>query len=242
MMRSSKLLPSVATLVLLSACAGHQPTTEAQLGGTPGIHLAQAAEESGDFELAANVYASAAESAPRDASIQLRYADALLKMGKVTEARDVLLKHMNTVSNPRELHGGLGLIYIVQGQPAQALAEFDAMGDKEGRWMVNRAIALDMLGRHTEAQPLYRKALLANPNNTAVTSNLVLSLLLSGNKAEAIELAAGLANDPSPKVRATYGVAQAAKGNLAAAREALPGVNDAQLMQLAKAVDNTGHP
>lgn len=231
-MKAMHLAAAGIGIILLAGCSGGRQDSQnaPHLNGL-GLNLAQAAEQSGDYQLADNVYASASESAPRDGEVQLHYADSLIRQGNVDGARKVLVSHMNTVSDARPLHGGLGLIYIMEGQPAQAIREFDAMGTAgEARWDVNRGVALDMLGRHAEAQALYRKVLAGNPGDSGATSDLALSLALSGHVSEASGVAAPLANDPSPRVKANFDVIQAAQGN------AQPGT-DGQVMQMAKAID-----
>jgi Flp pilus assembly protein TadD len=226
----------------LSACASHS-TPQAQFSGEPRLRVAQAAEESGDYLLAESIYAGASSGAPTDAAVQLRYADALVRVGKISEARDVLFRHLKTVTDPKQLHGGLGAIYVLLGEPAQAIPEFDAAiaTSSDMRWTVNKAVALDLLGRHAEAQESYRRALAAEPDDTVVINDLALSLLLSGRKSEAAEIAAPLVQraDLSPRIRSGLGVLLAAKGDIAGAHEAIgSAMGNEQLLRLAKAIDS----
>src|SRR5690242_2114608 len=144
------LVVTVASLAL-SACASHAPP-ERQFGGEPRLRVAQAAEESGDYTLAESIYAGASAAAPTDATVQLHYADALMRLGRINQAREVLSRHLKTVTDPGPLRGGLGAIYVLQGEPAQAVSEFDAVmaSSSDMRWVVNKAVALDLLGHHDE--------------------------------------------------------------------------------------------
>jgi Flp pilus assembly protein TadD len=166
------------------------------------------------------MYAEASAEDPTDASAQLRYADVLLRQGKVNEARDLLLRHIRTVSDPRQLQSGLAAIYVLTGDAASALAEYDkllAVNPNDMRLVVDKAVALDVLGRHDEAQALYRRALYATPDDPVVISDFALSLVLSGKTQEATALVAPLrdADNVSPRVRNNIDVVLAASGRSA---------------------------
>jgi Flp pilus assembly protein TadD len=163
------------------------------------------------------MYAQASAEDPTDASVQLRYADVLLRQGRVDEARDLLLRHIRTVSDPRQLQSGLAAIYVLTGDAASALAEYDkllAANPSDMRLVVDKAVALDVLGRHEEAQALYRRALYATPEDPVVISDFALSLVLSGKTQEATALVAPLrdADNVLPRVRNNIAVVLAAAG------------------------------
>ena len=167
------------------------------------------------------MYAQASAEEPTDASVQLRYADVLLRQGKITEARDLLLRHISTVSDPRKLQAGLAAIYVLTGDAASALAEYEkllAARPDDMRLVVNKAIALDLLGRHDDAQALYRRALYASPDDAVVISDFALSLVLSGKAQEATALVAPLrdADNVLPRVRNNIDVVLGASGKSAA--------------------------
>jgi Flp pilus assembly protein TadD len=230
-----------ATCLALAACAHQQQQDQPGLTGEPRLHLAQAAEESGDFALAEQMYAAASSAAPADAAVQLGYADVLVRRGKLAQARNLLTQHLGTVSEPQRLRDGLGSIDVVSGDPAHAIAEFDAglaANPRDLRALVNKGVALDMLRRHDEAQSLYRQALAIAPDDPAILNNLALSLVLAGRSREAAAVVAPLANqsDVPPKVRAGMGVVLAASGDLAAA-QAMAGDAQAgeELLELSKA-------
>jgi Flp pilus assembly protein TadD len=225
----------LAAGTLLAGCQSFAPTVKT------GDHLgvAQAAEESGDYGMAETIYARAASAAPSDASLQLRYADMLIKQGKISQARDLLAQHVKTVSDAQSLHGALGMLDVLQGQPAQAMVEFDSMTTDPLRWAVNKGVALDMLGRHSEAQALYQRFLAAQPDDVVVLTDLALSLALSGRTAEANRIAAPLLDrtDLPPRVQTSLGIVQAANGDLPGAHRALGAtVTDQQLLVISDAM------
>ena len=93
-------------------------------GPVTSVHLADAAAEGGDFQLAESIYAKAAAASPGDATLQVKYADALLRRNQVAQARSVLANHLKTVRDPQLLHGPLGAIYTLQGEAGQAGTEW----------------------------------------------------------------------------------------------------------------------
>jgi Flp pilus assembly protein TadD len=230
------------TLILgLNAC-GPAPTSSTSLTGQARVRVGDAAETSGDSALAASMYAQASSEAPHDAAIQLRYANALMNAGQITQARDVLLKHIPLVSQPLELRRGLGSLYVLEGQPSSALVELDAvLAAKPGdlRAVVDKAIALDLLHRYQEAQPYYLKALTESPDDPVIKNDYAMSLMLQGRVREAGALLTpyrGAGNIPQ-RITTNLGVILAANGDVAGAKAVVGGsMTDEQLGQLAKAV------
>jgi len=225
----------------LSAC-GPTPTNPPTLAGQARVRVGDAAQTSGDPVLAASMYAQASSEAPHDAAIQLRYANALMGAGQITQARDLLIKHIPLVSQPLELRRGLGSLYVLEGQPSSALLELDAVlaaqpGDM--RAVLNKAIALDLLHRHQEAQPLYLKALAESPDDPVVKNDYAMSLMLQGRVREAKDLLTpyrGAGNIPQ-RITTNLGVLLAANGDVAGAKAVVGGsLTDEQLGQLASAV------
>ena len=97
-----------------------------------------------------------------------------------------------------------------------------------------RGVALDLMGRHPEAQDSYRRAQALAPNSISVANNLGLSLLLDGRPDEARAVLEPLArrSDAPQRVTANYAISLAATGVEAAARAVL-GDPDADLRGLA---------
>ncbi|HTI81062.1 MAG TPA: tetratricopeptide repeat protein [Acetobacteraceae bacterium] len=221
--------------------------TASKVAGEAGQRVAQAAEESGDLALAEQLYAQASAAAPSDAAVQLRYADILMRRGRINEARDLLSKRLQTVSDPLELHDGLGSVYVLTGDPIHAVTEFDlvlAAKPNDIRAVVNKGIALDLLGRHTDAQALYRQALTLSPGDQVVINDLALSMLLAGRPQEAEQVAAPLRGqtDVLPRIRTGLGIVLAANGDVAGAGSAAgTQATQAQLVQLAKAAASSAH-
>lgn len=223
---------------LLAACGKPQAV---KISVDPShLGIAQAAEESGDYSMAESILARASSAAPSDPMIQLRYADVLLKQRKLSQARDVLERHLKTVTDPQMLHGALGAIYVVQGDPGQAIIEFDAAKPDDPRWLLDRAVALDTLHRHDDAQVLYRRLLASDANDVAVITDFALSLMLAGRPTEAMQVAAPLVGrtDLPPRARASLGAVMAASGDLKGAQGTVgTTVSEQQLIRIAEAVN-----
>jgi Flp pilus assembly protein TadD len=230
-------------VLALAGCGGAQHITpQSNLLNEPHLGVAEAAAASGDYGMAESILARAADAAPSDATLQLRYADVLLKQNKITQAHDLLAKRIGRVSDPQMLHGALGALDVLQGEPAQAIAEFDAVRGDDSRWTLNKAVALDILGRHDEAQVLYRRALASQPDDSVVINDLALSLMLSGRKADAASVLAPLASrtDLTPRIQGVMGVLRAANGDLAGAHQVIgTAIGDDQLLRLANALNKT---
>jgi Flp pilus assembly protein TadD len=188
-------LPIVAACALLSACASPSSSTAGQkagqMSGEARERIAEAAEASGDDELALSMYAAASADAPANSKFRLRYADILLRSGKIGPARDLLTQGLATASDPVEIRRGLGAIHVLSGQSGQAIAEFDkvlAAHPNDLRALVDKAIALDLQGNHSEAQRLYLQARQGAPDDPVIANDLALSLALQGRVTEARDL------------------------------------------------------
>jgi len=229
------------TLVLAACGSTSRDVAVTGFSGEASQHVAQAAEESGDVELAGQIYAQAAAANPSDAAAQLRYADALARDGDIAAAGDLLRSRLATVSDPLPLRDGLGSIYVVTGEPARAVTEYDAVlaaKPNDMRALVNKGVALDLLGRHGDAQALYQKALAFAPGDATILNDMALSMLLAGHPREAEQVVAPLRSQPdvAPRIRAGVGVVLAANGDVDGARQmAGPQATEAQLLALASA-------
>ena len=165
----------VFPMLVLAACSQSRgDAVPADLSDHAGQHIAQAAEESGDLPLAGQLYAQAAAN-PTNAAAQFHYADALVRGGDdVGAARDLLEGPLATVSDSLPPRDGLGSIFVVTGQPALTLTEYDAVlaaRPDDMRALVSKGVALNLLGRHGEAQAPYRKVLALAPGDPVILND-----------------------------------------------------------------------
>lgn len=173
---------------LLAACAAPSPPQTGLMSAQSREHIAVAAEASGNTDLAMSMYAQAAAEAPGNSAIHLRYADMLVKAGQIDQAREVLTRSLAAASDPVEVSRGLGIINVLSGLNARAVADLDkvlAAHPKDVPALVDKAVALDLAGQHAEAQALYRIAARLTPDDPAIANNLALSLALDGRTSEA---------------------------------------------------------
>jgi Flp pilus assembly protein TadD len=180
--------------------------------------VAQAADASGNTELALSMYMTAAASAPDNIDLQLRCADALARRGKIGEARRLLEERLRARPGQSDLTRALALIDLVAGRPAQAIAGLDrvlAGNPGDMRALVDKGVALDLQGQHAAAQAIYQQALATAPNDAAAKNNLALSLMLEGRTRQALETLAPMQDAAgSPlRLRMNLGILYAATGD-----------------------------
>ena len=172
--------------VLVAACGGSRQ--QGQISPEARLHVAEAAESSGDLGLARKMYVTAATEAWGNRTILLQAARGLARSGAPADAIALLDARLGQVPGDNEARRTLASLQIVNGSPGEAAKNLRQVlaaqpGDDTAR--LNLAVSLDMLRRHSEAQPLYREILLRTPSDTEAANDLALSLMLSGQQTEA---------------------------------------------------------
>ncbi len=160
----------------------------------------------GDAGGAVALYRSAAAAAPRDPVPLTDLGEALNEAGDPQRAEQAFRTSLTLQTGNPTAQQGLAVALLAQGRPAEALPILQAL-DKPGagaRLLGAEGTALDMLGRHQEAQAVYRRGLQADPTDAALHGNLALSLALAGQaEASLDELRAALgAPLPDPRQEA----------------------------------------
>jgi Flp pilus assembly protein TadD len=157
------------------------------------LRVADAAEEAGDRDMAASMYAAAAKDAPNDTPTLVRCAEGLARNGRLDDAAELLVHRQKAVPKDTEVLRTIGAIEVMAGQPSQAILTLSAVlafDPTDVKAMADKAVALDVLRRHAEAQVLYRQALTQGPSDPAICNDLALSLLLSGQPEQARDVLA----------------------------------------------------
>jgi Flp pilus assembly protein TadD len=240
------LMSAVACCVLASCGASTVHDPKAGMNAESRLRVAEAAEASGDRELAVSMFQAAAAQAPSDNDVQLRCAEGLARSGQLDQASAILARSVKAGGHQPELLRTLGTIQLLGGQPAQAEATFtDLLTAKPGdvSALADKAIALDLERQHVEAQRLYRQALTLAPDDLAINNDLALSLVLSGHADEARQVLLPFKDVPNlpERVRINLGILEAADGNGADAQRILAGsVNAADLAMLTHAIEAGG--
>lgn len=214
------LLPAGLLALLLAGCANdglREPDAASRM------RVAAAAESQGHADVALSMYGAAAAREPDNAQAQSRLATALLRSGNRNQAEQVLTAAVQRLPNDRMLMVQLGRMQLGSGKAGDALTLFDRVLASDQRnvdALDGRGVALDLIGRHPEAQESYRRAQALSPNSIAIANNLGLSLLLDNRPDEARAVLEPLARRPdaTARVTANYAISLAATGDVAAAQ------------------------
>ena len=232
----------VTACTVLTACASIGGQHQTALTAEAALQVAAEAEASGDSELALSTYAQAAAREPGNTELQLRYADALTRGGKISQARQLLTERLGASPRNPEFMRALALIDLITGESEKAIAGLDrvlATNPGDGRALVDKAIALDLQGQHAAAQSIYREVLAREPNDPATTNDLAVSLMLEGRTDQALELLAPLqeTDDLPQRLKINLGILYAAAGHPEQSRQLLGDqVNDNELSGLTRAL------
>lgn len=184
-----------------NAAAGLTPAQVA-----PALRLARATRANGDLASAISLYRSVTAIQPADPAVVVELGDTLVDANSMDDAIDAY----NRVDqkSPAWLDALLGLeqVYLALAEPAKALEYADkanALSPQDHRVGIGRGVALDMLGRHTEAQECYRAVLNAAPRDVAARNNLALSLAMTKQFDEAIQIMTSMARSSTatPRIR-----------------------------------------
>ncbi len=176
------------------------------------IQLAEASIEGGDYNTALHIYRRLAAGHPDDAELNRALGNALLAAGALDEAEQTY--RMVAERNPDSLEAmvGLGRVYLAKSDGRNSIKAFNEALKIDPVSYVARnglAVALDHLGKHNDAQKIYRKLLLTRPSDLMIKSNLGLSLTMSQRYYKAITLLTNVVTDPTAPAEARHNLALA---------------------------------
>jgi len=172
----------------------------------PALRLARASRANGDLTSAINLYRSVTSIKPADPAVVVELGDTLVDAGLFDDAIHIYQQVPRNSSAAASALLGLEQAYLTLGSPAEALryaAEARLAAPNDSRVMIGQGVALDMLARHSEAQPLYRAVLALTPHNVAARNNLALSLAMTQQYDEAIQIMMPMAKsaNATPRIR-----------------------------------------
>jgi len=188
------------------------------------VRQADDARRNRNFRSAIFLYQRALQIDAGGISAKVGLGQIFLAVGANDEAaaqfRDVLAVR----ANDQVALVGLASALIGMGQPTLAIEQLRAApesGPGAPRVLNATGIALDMLGRHAEAQACYRTGIQLLPGDLALRSNLGLSLAIAGQPDEAIATIAPLMGTSSVdgRIRQNLALAYAMTGNVEKALE-----------------------
>ena len=212
----------ILAALALASCAGQHG-----VDGSPAASLkvADAAMQGGAPDMALRVTDAVLEKEPANASALLHQGAALAALGRESEAALSFQRALALEPGSRAARLGLGRVRL-QSDPAQAetlFADVLKQHPADVAALTDRGIALDLLGRHGEAQASYRAALAQQPDSTAAEVDLALSLALAGHARQAVGMLQPLAAGSSAnrRVQDDLAVALAMSGDTRQASEVL---------------------
>ena len=206
------------------------------------LQVAEAADASGDSELASSMYIQAAVSEPSNIALQMRCADALARYGKLAQARQILTERLRSNPGQPDLTRALALIDLIGGRPEQAIAGLDQVlaanpADRMRlsirRW---RWICWDSTPRRRRST---RKCSRPHPTTRLRRNDLAMSQMLEGRTGEALQTLAPMQDaDTSPqRLKVNLGILYAATGDHDRSRQLLGDrVSDSDVEAIARAL------
>lgn len=191
--------------------------------------VAEAAYSVGDYVEAARLYERASEQHPNDVSSYIGLGKSYLAQNQYTRAESALNRARQLQPRNPEVYNILGELALRRTQPAIALEHYSEALRRDSRNLrgfIGKAISLDYLSRHAEAQPVYVEGLKHYPTNFALLNNRALSLVLAGRIGEGTVLLEELLRDPDrgDTARANMAIAYALDGRERDAAAILKGV------------------
>ena len=179
----------------------------------------------GDALSAIGMYRQAHQTAPSAITPLLRLGASLAQVGSYQESAGAYRTALEIDAVNAEAQRGLGNALVALNRPSEALPYLEtALAiSNDYRAYNSIGVALDHLGRHEDAQFYYRQGVAAAPNDIDLTSNLAISLALSGQFQEAIQFAERAATVPEAGVRhrQTLGLVLALAGRTDAAADVM---------------------
>lgn len=222
----------LAGFVVLSGCTGTggdplaklpaKPATTAEQNAALLIRYCDKLRVDGDFVAAAAICRRALKYAPTDQV-------ALMSLGRIFEAmgapREAAAPYRRVLAlNPTHAVArySLGKAYLMLGQydfAEQQLQIALNSGRGSARAYSLLGVIRDKMGRHMAAQEVYREGVLQHQGDIPLRTNLGLSLVLSGQYPEGLELLREVAGDPAAGSASRQGLAfaYAVTGDMAAA-------------------------
>jgi Flp pilus assembly protein TadD len=209
---------AVAGLLTLAGCAQPGPATgyvaEEQ---TPAKTLAallragDATRAAGDLASAVTFYRRAHAIAPDQALPLIRLGETLASLGAHNEAAESFRAAVERDPKDADAQRGLGNAMLALHQPQLAIQSFTVANSikPDARCYNGIGVANDMAARHRAAQAAYQQGLQLAANNLQLQNNLALSLMLSGDYPEAIEILRALTSDPAATSRHRQNLAMA---------------------------------
>jgi len=180
------------------------------LRGDIQFHLKRFEEASGSYFTAVTL-----EAVPENEYAQYRLAVCLHQLGRWTSAAEAFLKVLEIDPYRDDVRLGLGACLLHMKRPEEALAHFERCGAERvsQRAVFGKAVALQLLRRHEEAEGHYRRILASDPRHEASLANLIALYAETGDFEKLRRYATRLLEVAPDSVTALQGLAAASLGN-----------------------------
>lgn len=173
---------------------------------------------SGDLGSAVTFYRRAHALAPDQSAPLLRLGETLASLGAHNEAAESFRSALERDPKDADAHRGLGNALLAMHQPALAIQSFTTAAalKPDARCYNGIGVAYDMTSNHRAAQAAYQQGLQLNSSNLQIQNNLALSLMLSGDYPEAVEILRAIVADPAatPRHRQNLAMAHGLAGDI----------------------------
>ncbi|GBQ27366.1 hypothetical protein AA0472_2387 [Acetobacter estunensis NRIC 0472] len=205
--------------VLISGCSAQQDFSEKDLDVID-AQLASGATENAMYELN-DLY----HRYPRNYEIIMREAAANSMLQRQDAAISLYKEALSIRPESKEAWVGLARIYINKdpSRSQKILEKITAFYPNDVHVMNDYGISLDLNGKCSEAQEVYRKAISLDPTQISPEINLALSLALSGDAKTGLSVIKpyAMAQDATSKVQEDYAAVLVANGRLSEAEAIL---------------------
>ena len=195
----------------------------AAIGATPALAHGSYSPYNESASTALSRYVRAIADNPRDFEALIGAGRAAIALGDPHAAGGFFARADEV--NPRSPlpQAGMGAVAVLNGEPHAALPYFtraQQLGAPASSFVLDRGLAYDLLGRQAEAQADYRIAMTGRDSQEA-RRRLALSLAISGNRAEALQLLGPLMAQGDAAAARTRAFVMALTGDPSGARIAI---------------------
>ncbi len=210
----------------MAGCAG-APEPGGQRAGLAGAaQEAEIAAAMGNRSEAVALLGRAAEQAPSDLTLQIRYARALAETGRISEALAVAQAARARGLPSRPIDGLIGRLQVQSGNGPGAEQTFQRLvadSPDDAAALNGLGLARVLRGDLAGAESAFRQAVSRTPGDLASRNNLGLALALHGREDLAVPMLEQLRQEVpgSRRVRHNLALAYAASGQTANARALL---------------------
>ncbi|MBL4908289.1 MAG: tetratricopeptide repeat protein [Sneathiella sp.] len=186
------------------------------------LSVANSAQEAGDYRTAVRIYKNLLDANSNNMDVAEKLGTALFEIGAYHDAISTFKLVLASDHDNVSAIMGIGRSLLALHSPDQSLVYLGRarnLAPQSVTVLAAMGVANDGIGESSKAQMLYRKALEIDPDGTGVKSNLGLSLALSGDYDEAIEVLTDIAftADSTARMRQNLSFAYGMKGDFTAA-------------------------